>query len=270
VVDDTDQTVYVVGTFKGPVDFDPFGADDVETSNDPANRDDCFIVGLSASTGHETNSLFDDFAPAFAGHAGNSFTVAAVTTDSSGRFVYVGGQYAGGRPVTFFGGGRAVTLPPPTGGSEAYLVKFSQGLAVQWAANPSGPPGSTFDHGSLQGIASSAQNGIDYVVGDEQFSTEGFIDIVDDADGSVINEHRLTTTSTDGIDCAGVVADRAGNAYVVGTYSDQLMPTSTRAPLVCSGDNDVFLVKFDDQLNEVWGVRFGSANHSGDDIGTPW
>jgi hypothetical protein len=53
VVDDTDQTVYVVGTFKGPVDFDPFGADDVETSSDPANRDDCFIVGLSASTGHE-------------------------------------------------------------------------------------------------------------------------------------------------------------------------------------------------------------------------
>ena len=196
VVDDADQTVYVVGTFKGQVDFDPFGANDAETSNDPVDFADCFIVGLSASTGHETNSLFDDFARASSGRSSRSFTVAAVTTDSSGRFVYVGGQYAGGRPVTISGGGQSVTLPPQTDGTEAYLVKFNQGLAVQWAVNPSGPPGSTFDHGSLRGIASSAQNSIDYVVGDEQFSTDGFIDVVDDRDGNFIKEVRLTTTST--------------------------------------------------------------------------
>ena len=56
VVDDADQTVYVVGTFMGQVDFDPFGTDDVETSSNTVDSADRFIVGVSASTGHEINN----------------------------------------------------------------------------------------------------------------------------------------------------------------------------------------------------------------------
>ena len=37
VVDGANQTVYVVGTFTGPVDFDPFGRGDVETTPTPTS-----------------------------------------------------------------------------------------------------------------------------------------------------------------------------------------------------------------------------------------
>ena len=65
VVDQSNQTVYVVGNFYGEVDFDPFGAGDTVTSSDSGYSEDAYIIGLSESpdgtNGRENNMLFDDF-----------------------------------------------------------------------------------------------------------------------------------------------------------------------------------------------------------------
>ena len=185
-----------------------------------------------------------------------------MTIDSTGGSVYVGGYYHGGSiTASSANGGPTVNLAtPPASSWEGYVVKFNQNFAIQWAVNTTDSSGLTFDDGYVQGIASSAQNTIDYVVGDRHSSTDAFVEVLDDMTGDWINTDLLTTTSSSSVQCTGVVADRSGNAYVVGTFSDQFMPTSTSAPLVSAGSTNAFLVKFDNQLDEIWGVRFGSSN----------
>jgi uncharacterized repeat protein (TIGR01451 family) len=57
---------------------------------------------------------------------------------------------------------------------------------------------------------------------------------------------------------SGVVTDPAGNAYAVGTFSDTLI--LPKANLTSTGATNAFIVAFDDNLNELWGDRFGSSN----------
>ena len=59
------STVYVVGTFKGTVNFDPNGSGvPVTSSSDSSSGSpatDAYIVALSTADGTESNRLFDDF-----------------------------------------------------------------------------------------------------------------------------------------------------------------------------------------------------------------
>ena len=89
--------------------------------------DDAYIVGLSTFTGHVANSLFNDFIQTA---AGTFVSPNDVTIDTAGDSVYVSGNYDG-----------ALNAPAaPYQGPRAWLLKFNQNLALQWATNTAVTP----------------------------------------------------------------------------------------------------------------------------------
>jgi hypothetical protein len=278
VVDAANSTVYVVGTYTGTVDFDPFGVGDQRISTDSGAGTDAYIVGLSASSGHETNSLFDDFAQTSSDLTGTTVALdLSVAIDSTGDDVYITGAYTGGPLSISDSLGTSIPLAsPPTSGGEGYVTKFNQNLALQWASNSTDEFGDTYDFGEVTALAVSDLNGIDYIVGNDDSTstdgdtspddptdtyTNGYVEELNDQDGSWIDTNVLTST-TGSLYISGVAADSMGNADVVGTFSGQLMPTSTSASLVSTGVTNAFDVQFDSggNLDDLWQARFGSSN----------
>ncbi len=277
VLDAANQTVYVVGTFGGVVNFDPFpnqtGAD-LLTSSDGGLAADDFIVGLNESDGSVVNGntddpVLDDFAETYSDNI--QFGVSAfpndVIVDSAGDAIYVCGVYlnpAGYSNSLFLNpgsGNNSADLPgQPNGQNAGYILKFTSNLAIDWAANATDSSGTTC---VAIAIASSAQNGIDYVVGSDDNSGDGFVEVLDDAnDGNLVNSTFLTPSPSlpnSSVRCNAVATDSSGNAYVVGSFSGGFAPTSTAATLATTGQQNAFLVKFNPNLDAVWADRFGSA-----------
>ncbi len=273
VVDQSNQTVYVVGNFYGEVDFDPFGAGDTVTSSDSGYSEDAYIIGLSESpagtNGRENNMLFDDFVRT---GAPEPYAVPDdVTVDTAGDAVYIGGSYYGGSiSITDIQGNTTLLANPPTLPTyEGFVLKFNANLVLDWASNIMTDSSTVFDNSFVHGIASSAQHGIDYVVGEYGAGdSASFVEVLNDMSGEWINTDRLTTTSGQLALVSGVATDNAGNAYVVGTFAGQFMPTPTSAPLVSTGATKSFIVKFDSNLDDHFHDRFGSTNiDSGDAVG---
>jgi hypothetical protein len=267
--DAANSTVYVVGNFQGQVDFDPSGSGDIETGTvDPFSKNDAtdtYIVGLNASNGHESNHLFDNFVQA---PFDSTFALAhQVTVDSTGAAVYVTGTYSGtGITVKPTPTVSSPVLGTPANITEGFTVKFTKSLAPLWAVNTSMTSGHPLDDSQDNGIAVSDEQGIDYVVGLDKAANTAFVEVLNDADGHWI--HTDVMTSTMSAVANGVVTDSAGNAYVIGSFSGNLSPTSIATPLVSGGAQNAFMAAFDSSLDELFGVRFGSGNtDSGDSVG---
>jgi uncharacterized repeat protein (TIGR01451 family) len=98
----------------------------------------------------------------------------------------------------------------------------------------------------------------------EANNSGSFVETVTDSNGQFVKAvdlklQRSNTNSTSPVDYAsGVVADTAGNAYVVGTFSGTLvLPIQN---LTSAGATNAFIVSFNSSLTEQWGDRFGSSN----------
>jgi hypothetical protein len=260
--DPATATVFVVGVFVGEVDFDPLGAGEIVTSSNDASAD-AYVVGLNASNGHLSNGLFNDFVQVFPGVAVGPEQVIIDPVDGG---VGVTGFYAGGSIVVGSGSNRFSLASPPGKDTEGFTVKFNQNLVPQWAVNTTKNAVFFLDDSVNTGIAANAQQDIIYVVGDDSQNSTPFVEVLNDSNGNQIKTIEMTTTNV--AVASGVVTDSAGNAYVVGTFGDNLMPTSTATPLVSAGGDDAFLFAFDSSLNELFGVRFGSSNaDSADAVG---
>jgi hypothetical protein len=268
--DAASSTLYVAGNFTGQVDFDPFGAGDVRESSihfmDLGFATDTYIIGLNASNGRERNNLFDDFVVNY-----NSPAVATawhVTTDPAGTAIYVTGFYSSSADAVGINGTNPTLLTTPPGSDlEGFTVKFNNNLVPVWAVNTSNAVGGILDNSQNLGVAASDKLGADYVVGSDLGGKTAFVEVLDDSDGSQISTDQMATTGF--AQANAVVTDSAGNAYVVGSFKGHLTPGDLAAPLVSnSAGQDAFMVALDSSLDELFGVRFGSAiDDSGDAVG---
>ncbi len=139
---------------------------------------------------------------------------------------------------------------------------------LAWAINTYDPSGEPLSDAENFGIAPAPQANVDYIVGEDADSSAAFVETVSDTDGQFVKEVDLKTQPSDSspsipVDYAsGVVADSAGNAYVVGTFSGNLvLPIQN---LTSAGATNAFIVKFNSNLAEQWGDRFGSSNQQSD------
>ncbi len=158
MIDAANQTVYLVGSFLGTVNFDPFPSQtgaDVLTSSDGGLATDNFIVGLNESDGSVVNGntndpVLDDFVDTESDNTQlgvNAFPV-DVTVDSTGDSIYVCGYYnsPSGNNLYFNpgSGNNFASLPnPPVDQDAGYIVKFTTNLAIDWVANATDPSGTT-------------------------------------------------------------------------------------------------------------------------------
>ena len=278
--DSLNQTVYVVGNFTGTVNFDPYGSQegDVEkASTAPGSHEDAsdaYIIGLNANTGKENTSLVTSFEDFVKTESANAVTVTPtqVTVDSAGDSIYVTGYYSNADTSDFpnatitvtdlYGG--AFPLVPPPSSTEGFSAKFNVNERLAWAINTYGASGQPLTDAVNFGIAPAPQANVDYIVGQNADSSAAFVETVRDTNGQYVKEVNLNTQPSDSnptspVDYAtGVVADSAGNAYVVGTFSGNLvLPLQN---LTSAGATNAFIVKFNSNFTEQWADRFGSSN----------
>ena len=136
------------------------------------------------------------------------------------------------------------------------------------------------DAQNVSSIAAAPEAGIDYVVGNDVDKNAAFVEVLNDSDGSLdttrgefskyvgfrdLTLQLKTANSVD--DAGGVVADSAGNAYVVGTFSGTLrLPASGYSSdgdlqnISSAGATNAFIVRFTSALGERWGNSLGSSN----------
>ena len=136
---------------------------------------------------------------------------------------------------------------------------------LAWAINTYDASGQPLSDAVNFGIAPAPQANVDYIVGEDADGSAAFVETVSDTDGQFVKEVDLKTQPNDSspsspVDYASVVvADSAGNAYVVGTFSGTLvLPIQNLTS--AGGDQRLHRRKFNSNLTEQWGDRFGSSN----------
>jgi len=69
------------------------------------------------------------------------------------------------------------------------------------------------------------------------------------------------STNYDG--AADIVVDNSGNCYYTGSFSGQVCYFTNDTSGICQGDNDLYIIKYDANGNEVWFRQLGANNIGG-------
>ena len=199
-----------------------------------------------------------------------------VATDSSGN-VFVTGQYGAALTLYNTGGGTGATLAF-TGGTDAFLAKYSSAGSVVWAAQIAGTTTSA-DVG--QAVATDSSGNV-FVTGTYGAAltlyntgggtgatlaysggTDAFFAKYSSA-GSVLWATRIASTGAD--NAPGIATDSSGNVFVCGQYSSN--PTlyntggTTGATLPYTGSlSDAFLAKYSSAGSVLWATQIVSTGY---------
>lgn len=225
------------------------------------------IFGTNALTNANTSSFSDGFVAKFDAGGTNVWvrglglrdahdTGHAVALDGAGN-VFVAGQ----SPMTNFNGTALANH------GRAFVAKFNNAGAPQWARKAGGGPGATFD--TATGVAADTAGNV-YVAGVFAGTDANF-------DGSLTLANRGGTDAFlvryDGAGAAqwvrqiggvlddranGVAADSAGNAYVVGEFAGttQLPGVSLSTSI---SDQNAFIARFDAAGTVNWARQAGGT-----------
>ena len=247
VATDVSGNVYMAGSFEDKITFDG-----VTTFTSGGVTDAWLAKYNSAGT----------FLWARQGSGTGEDLARGVDTDSSGN-IYVTGSFSG---ITTFG----VLNVTSAGGSDAFIIKYNTAGTEQWIrkggstgadisndisvdalGNPiiTGSFSTTATFGGLLPITSSG-------------STDAFI-IKYNTAGTEQWIRRGGGTITDLAN--GVSTDSSGSAFIVGTFAGTV--TFGTLTSTSSGNNDVFVVKYNSAGAEQWlYAPTGGGNDSGNDI----
>lgn len=245
IVADTFGNVFVTGFFSGTADFDPSAS----TANlSVAGGKDVFIVKLTASGGYAWARK--------GGSGGNEFGY-GIGTD--GNQVYVTGLATG---TTSFNG-QSISCS----GDDAFLVKYNNAGTIQWVKKLGGSNndvgygievnhlGHAFITGSFENTATFGAAGNLASSGNKDV----FVTKVDSS-GNVVWAKKGGSTSAD--EGRGISIDNNSNVIITGYYTADA--TFNGNSLTNSGNDDVFVVKYDSAGTYIWSKK-GST--TGDAIG---
>jgi IPT/TIG domain/Beta-propeller repeat len=198
------------------------------------------------------------------GYAADS-TNGATLVDSANN-VYIAGYFT--NQATFGSGSAAVTLTS-AGNSDIYLAKYSASGTLLWVRQAGGTGYDTsyslaFDAtgnvvlvGTFNGVASfgsaGARQSITALAGNDGFIAKYA------PDGTFAWVRQLSGTGDEYL--KGVSSDRAGNVFVTGYFTDNLIAGtgSGKVTLRTFGGNDGFVAKFAANGNFTWVKQFGGA-----------
>lgn len=144
---------------------------------------------------------------------------------------------------------------------------FSQNSGWQWAINAGGNldergNGITTDiNGNVFTVGSFSSPTINFgsytLTNNSYFS--GFI-VKHDSQGNVIWTKCLTGTGSNMIGCGDICSDNIGNIYVIGTFQGTVNFEGTS--LTANGNNEIFIVKYDVNGNQLWIKKSNSSLYS--------
>jgi hypothetical protein len=208
-----------------------------------------------------------------------------ITTDSSGN-VYITGSY-GSSPLTAYNASGTAfgTTLPIIGGTDVFIVKYDSSGTVQWVAR-AGASSTTNDDGNSISTDSSgnvyitgrylpgpltAYNATGTAFGTTlpNSSTQYDVFIIKyNSSGTVqwVAKSGNITTADEG---NSITTDSSDNVYITGYYATSLTAynadgTAFGTTLSNSGNNDVFIIKYNSSGTVQWVARAGST---GSDIG---
>lgn len=233
---DATGAVYVTGTFRGSVDFDPGNGLGVLTSLGGA---DVFVARYSASNALE-----------WAVQIGGSGEEAsrALTLDASGS-VLIAGWFEG---TPDFDGGTGTVALTSAGGRDGFVAKLSNAGALAWARRFGGPNADeliavtssgnvVYAAGFFEGVADGTPNGTGPVAAPGL--GQDLVVVSFDGNGAPLGAVAL---GGPGADRASGVAVAGGSVVVSGTFTADLDfdPGSGSTTLLPVGIRDGFLAAF--------------------------
>lgn len=252
---------YSTGSFVGTVDFDP-GAGTVSL-NGSTSTNNGYILQLNSAGNYVSAMAGGLYSPNALGDYGT-----AIKVDASGNS-YVLGTFMG---TVDFDAGAAVQDLVSAGYEDIFLAKYDASGNFVWAKRIGGT-----NTESGQALALDASGNIyitGFFIGTTDFdpgsgvqnltSTAGNIDLFlakYDASGNYVWAKRMGGSGSETGN--GLAIDASGNCYVTGSFSgtaDFDPAAATTQNLVSTGNQDVFLAKYDASGNYIWAKGMGSVD----------
>lgn len=257
---DTMGNIYLTGSFKGTVDFDPSsvefnltskGGTDIFITKLDFNGSFIWAVSIGSYNYDPDYGEFGDY-----GHS--------ITVDSSG-FVYVTGSFIG---TVDFDPGIDVFYKSYNGYDDIFILKLNNNGNFVWAKTMGG---SFFDSGNsittdATGnvyITGNFFNSVDFNPGEETniLSSNGagsdvFVQKLN-SDGNFIWAKSMGSTSDEY--GSSVISDSFGNVFVAGGYwgTVDFDPNEGYNNLTSNGYSDIFIQKLDANGDFIWAKSFG-------------
>lgn len=231
---------YVTGTFEGNTTFG------TTTLNSAGNRD-VFVVKYDTA---------GNFLWARRGGGSSTDIANGISVDAAGNS-YISGNYQG---TATFGTAPALTN---SGGDDIFVVKYDPAGTVLWARRAG------TSNTDLSNSISVDAAGNSYITGSYQgtitfgtappLTNSGNSDVFVvkyDTAGNVVWARRAGSSSSDTGN--SIAVDGAGNPYVTGVYQGSI--TFGTTSLTNSGNNDIFVAKYDGAGNVLWATRASGTN----------
>ena len=261
IATDASGNIYVTGSFRNTVDFDPNDGTENITSS---GSDDIFILKLDISG----NLVWVKTIGSSSSESGRN-----ITLDASGN-VYITGEFSG--TVDFDPGTGAENLTS-NGGSNIFVLKLDANGNYIWAKNIGGANGQGIGDIVVDASGNIYTTGYFFGTGDfdpdtgtANLTSNGSEDIFIlklDVDGNYVWAKSIGGSSEDYGN--GIALDGAGNVYTTG-YSEggaDFDPGAGTVNFTHNGNYDIFILKLDSDGNYVWAKSIGgSGDDSGGDI----
>ncbi|MCC7356562.1 MAG: SBBP repeat-containing protein [Candidatus Doudnabacteria bacterium] len=255
---DNDNNVYSTGTFDGTTDFDPgAGTANLSSTGGLGNRD-VYISKLDVSGNYV-------WAKAFVG-ASDTDTGRSIVFDASNN-VYSTGTFRG--QVDFDPGAGTATLTS-SGSNDIFVSKLDSSGVYVWAANMGGTSadyGNDIQLGNDGNLYISGPMGgngdFDPGVGTTTLlSADGGIYVsVLDSSGNYVSATNFGAGASYAT-AMRMAMDSDDNIYITGYFGGtaDFDPGSGTTNLISAGGPyDMFLAKYDSDINLLWAKSFGSA-----------
>lgn len=244
--------VYMVGSFKGTVDFDPSSASSLHQSS---GGSDAFLAKFSLNGNLDWVRTI----------GGSSDDIAYSVAVDSNENIYVVGRFG----ATVIVDGPSGKFLVSKGGTDAFIAKFSAAGLYQWAYSIGGPADDTGNSAGLDAtgnvfIAGAFAQTVNF---DPTGGTDNMI--ADNLQDAFVTKFSATgiyswtaTVGGMGTDVAtGVAGDGAGNMYLTGYFSGSMYldPNSSSHQVTSAGQSDMFVVKLSHDSSYIWGYAIGGA-----------
>ena len=255
IIVDTIGNIYVSGAFRDIVDFDPNVGSSSASSN---GLRDIFLLKLNSDGNYIWSKSMGGL-----GHDEPK----ALISDISG--IYFAGAYRG---TVDFDPGIGVVNKTSNGDFDIFVQKLTHNGDYLWV-NTYGGPGNDAAYELCFGFSNDIyvsghfEDSVDFnpsIVTSNIISSNGLLDVfvqkLSKSNGNHIWTHGMGGAQDDS--GLGIAVDFQGNPYFSGFFYGQFDadPSVAIFNLVSNGNEDAFVVKFNENGQLLWGANFGSGS----------
>ncbi len=242
-----DNFLYLLGTYKGDIDFDP--SDGLDIKQGDIDKDKTFLLKLTDTGSYIKTTILET----------NSPTSITINDKDS---LYVTGSFNGRVNFNFDYTGNVFTSV--NNSSDIFISKFKTDMSYLWTKTIGSD-----DWDGAESIAVNSRGDI-YIVGGfnntvdfnptdgiDEHTSNGNTDIfITKFNSSGIYQWTKTLGSTNYDMVEDIIIDSEDNILIVGSFSDSLAITETEA-YESNGLADIFVSKLDENGNFLWTKIFG-------------